>query len=216
MGEAAAGGSTTPGDGLGLLLPLGPELEETTTPELEQIGMASQEGGIQQQQQQQQLMLPAVAGAAAAGAAGGSSGGGRVAGLLPGSRGAAAAAAGGGNGAGGLPGSSGRGSRGAGVVCEEVTTKQTLFPIFRPKSQRKCLILVRHGESSEWLLCGAGVPCWGVDRGVPCSNLQLETRCSIYRMLGDAEIDRMCNAWGLRVCNAWCVFGGGGYSSGTS
>jgi hypothetical protein len=44
---------------------------------------------------------------------------------------------------------------------EEVTTKQVLFPIFRPKSTRKCVILVRHGESSEWqLLVPVTAVCW--------------------------------------------------------
>jgi hypothetical protein len=97
-------------------------LEETTTPELEQVGI----GGSQEP--------------------GGSQLSAGLAGLASGSRsrGAAAAAAGAAGGAGG-------GSRGS-VVLEEVTTKQVLFPIFRPKSCRKCVILVRHGESSECAL----------------------------------------------------------------
>ena len=33
---------------------------------------------------------------------------------------------------------------------QEATTAQALFPIFRPRNQRKCILLVRHGESSEW------------------------------------------------------------------
>lgn len=131
---AAAGqGSTTPGDGLGMMLHGGPDLEETTTPELEQIGIVpSQEGGSQQQH-----LLGSAPGAAAAAAAGGF-----------GSR-AHVASAGRGRGDGS---SGGRGSRGPGVVCEEVTTKQMLFPVFRPLKERKCVILVRHGESSEWLV----------------------------------------------------------------
>lgn len=120
----AAGGSVTPGDGLGLFIA---DLEETTTPELELIGiMASQEGGSQQ-----------LAGAAAAAAAGGGGAGS--------SRAARAA-----GGAGGGGSSAGRAARGPGVVCEEVTAKQMLFPVFRPLSTRKCVILVRHGESSEF------------------------------------------------------------------
>lgn len=31
---------------------------------------------------------------------------------------------------------------------QEATTAQALFPIFRPRNQRKCILLVRHGESS--------------------------------------------------------------------
>jgi membrane protein involved in colicin uptake len=93
-------------------------LEETTTPELEQVGIGgSQDPGGSQ--------LSAGPGALAGGSR---------------SRGAAAAAA--------AAGAAG-GSRGS-VVLEEVTTKQVLFPIFRPKSCRKCVILVRHGESSEY------------------------------------------------------------------
>jgi hypothetical protein len=100
---------------LALLLGDDDLLEETTTPELEQVGIGgSQEPGGSQ--------LSAGLGALAGGSR---------------SRGAAAAAAGAGG---------GRGS----VVLEEVTTKQVLFPIFRPKSCRKCVILVRHGESSEY------------------------------------------------------------------
>jgi hypothetical protein len=87
--------------------------------------MASQEGGSQQ-----------LAGAAAAAAAGGGGAGS--------SRAARAA-----GGAGGGGTSAGRAARGPGVVCEEVTAKQMLFPVFRPLSTRKCVILVRHGESSE-------------------------------------------------------------------
>lgn len=34
---------------------------------------------------------------------------------------------------------------------QEATTAQALFPIFRPRNQRKCILLVRHGESSERL-----------------------------------------------------------------
>jgi hypothetical protein len=109
--------SCTPGEGLGLLLGDDELLEETTTPELEQVGI----GGSQEP--------------------GGSQLGAGL-GLGGGSRRAAAAAAAAGPGGGG-------GSRGS-VVLEEVTTKQVLFPIFRPKSCRKCVILVRHGESSEW------------------------------------------------------------------
>jgi hypothetical protein len=135
----AGNGSTTPGDGLGLLLHGGPDLEETTTPELEQIGiLASQECGSQQQR-----LLGSAPGAAAAAAAAAGGFGSR----------AGVASAGRGRGGGGAPGSSGgRGSRGPGVVCEEVTAKQMLFPVFRPLKERKCVILVRHGESSEWLL----------------------------------------------------------------
>lgn len=140
--SAGGNGSATPADGLLGLLPV---LEETTTPELEQIGIVpSQEGGSQQN-----LLLLLGSGAAAAAAAGGGSGsralaaaGGGRGGARGGSGGAAAAAAGGG-------GSSGRGARGPGVVCEEVTAKQMLFPVFRPRTERKCVILVRHGESSE-------------------------------------------------------------------
>lgn len=111
--DQLAPGSDTPGDPL--VAPLLGELEETTTPELEQIGYSSQDffSGSQQ----------------SAGAAAGASKG----------RGAAAAAAGAG------PSS----SRGGGVVCEEVTAKQMMFPIFRPKAQRKCVILIRHGESGK-------------------------------------------------------------------
>jgi hypothetical protein len=129
---AAGNGSTTPGDGLGLLLHGGADLEETTTPELEQIGiLASQECGSQQQQ-----LLSSAPGAAAAAAAAG--GFGSRAGIANLSRG---------RGGSGERGS--RGLRGPGVVCEEVTAKQMLFPVFRPLKERKCVILVRHGESSE-------------------------------------------------------------------
>lgn len=98
----------TPGDAL--TAPVLDDFEETTTPELEQIGYSSQDffGSSQQ--------------SAGAGAA---------------SKGRAAAAAAAGQAA----------SRGAGAVCEEVTAKQMMFPIFRPKTQRKCVILIRHGES---------------------------------------------------------------------
>ncbi|KAI8473038.1 MAG: hypothetical protein J3K34DRAFT_519225 [Monoraphidium minutum] len=41
--------------------------------------------------------------------------------------------------------SSGAGSRGG---EQEATTSQALFPIFRPRNQRKCILLVRHGEST--------------------------------------------------------------------
>lgn len=148
---AAAGthgtGSTTPGDGLGLLLHAGPDLEETTTPELEQIGIVpSQEGGSQHQ-----LLGSGPGAAVAAAAAAGGGSGSRVH--------AASTGRGRGSAAGGVPGGSGgRGARRPGVVCEEVTAKQMLFPVFRPLKERKCVILVRHGESSEWrLLPGACV-----------------------------------------------------------
>lgn len=108
--DQLAPGSDTPGDAL--TAPLLGDLEETTTPELEQIGYSSQDFFSNSQH--------------SAGAAGGSKG-----------RGAAAA------GAGPLR------SRGVGVVCEEVTAKQMMFPIFRPKAQRKCVILIRHGESGK-------------------------------------------------------------------
>ncbi|WIA15838.1 hypothetical protein OEZ85_012593 [Tetradesmus obliquus] len=111
--------SVTPGDGLALLLGEDELLEETTTPELEQVGI----GGSQEP--------------------GGSQLSAGLAGLGGGSRRAAAAAAAAGGGAAAGAG----GSRGS-VVLEEVTTKQVLFPIFRPKSYRKCVILVRHGEST--------------------------------------------------------------------
>jgi hypothetical protein len=135
---------------LGLLLHGGPDLEETTTPELELVGIVpnSQEVGSQQQLQ----LPPGSAAAAGAGAAGAGLGGSSRA-----AAGAAAAAgrAGARGGIGGAAaagdmgaGSSGRG-RGPGVVCEEVTAKQMLFPVFRPLKERKCVILVRHGESSE-------------------------------------------------------------------
>jgi hypothetical protein len=137
-------GSITPGEGLGLLLTGGPDLEDTTTPELEQIGIvASQEGGSQQQ-----LLL----GPAAAAAAGGS--GARA--PLPRS--------GGGVG----PSSGGPGSRGPGVVCEEVTAKQMLFPVFRPLKERKCVILVRHGESSE---CPEVAEIAGLSSGCCCAHV---------------------------------------------
>jgi hypothetical protein len=128
-------------------------MEETATPELEQVGLllASQElpGGGSQQQQPLVVMAVVMTGGqqAAAAAAGG---GGRSSAQQQQQRqaaaAAAAAAAGGSGRGGGAPG--GSSARGAGVVCEEVTTKQVLFPIFRPKSQRKCVILVRHGEST--------------------------------------------------------------------
>jgi hypothetical protein len=119
-GSLGALASVTPGEGLALLLGDDELLEETTTPELEQVGIGgSQEPGGSQ--------LSASLGALAGGSR---------------SRGAAASAAGGAGG--------GRGS----VVLEEVTTKQVLFPIFRPKSCRKCVILVRHGESSEYATLG--------------------------------------------------------------
>ncbi|KAF8059373.1 PMA1 [Scenedesmus sp. PABB004] len=110
----AAAASATPGESLAALLGER-ELEETATPELEQIGIGSQDPGGSQ---------PSAARRAAAGGAG-----------------AAHAAA-------GAAGRSGGGAGGSGVVCEEVTAKQVLFPIFRPKSCRKCVILVRHGEST--------------------------------------------------------------------
>lgn len=51
------------------------------------------------------------------------------------------------------PPASGGGGRG----CEqEAQGAQALFPIFRPRNQRKCILLVRHGESSEW-----AAPCVG-------------------------------------------------------
>jgi hypothetical protein len=129
-GAGARRGSITPGEGLGLLLAGEPDLEDTTTPELEQIGIVpSQEGGSQQQ-----LLL----GPAAAAAAGGR-----------GARAPMPRSGGRGGGRGFGPSSGGRGSRGPGVVCEEVTAKQMLFPVFRPLKERKCVILVRHGESSE-------------------------------------------------------------------
>jgi hypothetical protein len=104
--------SVTPGEGLALLLRDDELLEETTTPELEQVGVSgSQEPG--------------------------------------GSQLSAGLGLGGGSRRAGAGGAAGGGSRGS-VVLEEVTTKQALFPIFRPKSCRKCVILVRHGESSEW------------------------------------------------------------------
>eukprot|EP00878_Enallax_costatus_P023466 GHUV01024961.1.p1 GENE.GHUV01024961.1~~GHUV01024961.1.p1 ORF type:complete len:592 (+),score=201.36 GHUV01024961.1:824-2599(+) len=103
----SAGGST-PGDALAA--PLLEDLEETTTPELEQIGYSSQDFFSASQQ-----------------SAGAAAGAGKP-------RGAAPAAI--------LPSTSK-----SGVVCEEVTAKPMLFPIFRPKAQRKCVILIRHGES---------------------------------------------------------------------
>ena len=47
----------------------------------------------------------------------------------------------------------GGGKEGPGAAVEqefEASTRLTLFPIFRPKCKRKCLVLVRHGESSKW------------------------------------------------------------------
>jgi hypothetical protein len=41
---------------------------------------------------------------------------------------------------------------------QEATTAQALFPIFRPRNQRKCIVLVRHGESSEPTSPRAWVP----------------------------------------------------------
>jgi hypothetical protein len=57
----------------------------------------------------------------------------------------------------GLKAGGGRERAGAAVEQEfEASTRQTLFPIFRPKRTRKWVVLVRHGESSEWN-CRGGV-----------------------------------------------------------
>lgn len=185
---AAGSGSTTPGDGLGLLLHGGPDLEETTTPELEQIGIVpSQEGGSQQPP-------PSAAAAAAAGV-----GGGRAPG----------ASAGRGRGGGS---SGGRGTRGPGVVCEEVTAKQMLFPIFRPRQERKCIILVRHGESSEYACCRGGkeglrvlLPrflgqCQGHSRSASASSW-----CATASQVSVLAWDK-----GVRSCRGGVDCGGGG------
>jgi hypothetical protein len=182
----AGTGSTTPGDGLGLLLRGGPDLEETTTPELEQIGIVpSQEGGSQHQ------LLGSGPGAVAVAAA--------AAGGVGGSR-AHAGSTGRGRG-GGAPGSSGgRGARGPGVVCEEVTAKQMLFPVFRPLKERKCVILVRHGESSEWraaaCLGSSGYTMGSVWRARSSRPLAAST-CLSPPMVARARAPSF-NGWGLR------------------
>lgn len=107
LGSAEGG---TPGDALAA--PLLDDLEETTTPELEQIGYSSQD-------------------------------------FFTGSQRSAGAAAGPSNAKSAAPGGVLPSTSKPGVVCEEVTTKQMLFPIFRPKAQRKCVILIRHGESGK-------------------------------------------------------------------
>jgi hypothetical protein len=102
----------------------GRELEETATPELEPVGLCSQElpGWSQEMTGRRDQ------------------GGGRATGGAAVARGTAS----------GHRDAARRPVGDAGAVCEEeVTAKQALFPIFRPKSSRKCVILVRHGESGE-------------------------------------------------------------------
>jgi hypothetical protein len=92
----------------------------------------------------------------------------------------------GGGGAGGVQGGGGGGHGGGASVCEqEATTAQALFPIFRPRNQRKCIVLVRHGESSE---CARARPIAGGGGGGPGALRDRRRRPGLSACAGTAGV----------------------------